>query len=163
MFKTILFTFLALSPQGTSAYPDFGAALDHAEVVDGGDDVQMIAYDPSGAVIGSIALWVGTDGATYSVSDYAEGYSQVTILPDGSVLTEGNLPAELAAERADLVLAAIDANDPAQAKWMRCAVATGIMVGTCATGSIIACPFSAMAAACECLPKLEPKWKNKSC
>lgn len=163
MFTAILSTFLALNPTTIQAPDDFPLQLDYAEFIDGGDDVQMIAYDDSGAVIGSIALWVDADGTTWAVSDYADGFTVVMIDADGDVQVDGTLAPALTAERADLLVSTLDPAEPAQGRWFKCAALTGVMVGTCATGSLIACPFSAMVAACECLPKLEPKWKHKSC
>lgn len=174
MFATILFT-LVLNPQPldptstptplptAAVHSTFTAQLDRAEVVDSGDDVQMIAYDRQGAVIGSIALWAEPDGTVWTVSDYADGFSLVVVHPDGRVRLDGTLAPVLVEERAELVIASLDSSDPAQARWLSCAARTGVMIGTCATGNLFACPFSAVLAACECLPKLEPKWKNKSC
>lgn len=158
----VLTSVLAFTPPPPTTVT-FDNQFDHSELIAGDDELQLVAYDHTGEVIGSIALWVNPEGATGILSDYGDGYALVLVTPEGEVLTDTTLPRDVAMERADLIASHLDPYDPVQAKWLKCAAFTGALVATCATGSIWACPFTAILAACECLPQLEPKWKNKSC
>lgn len=162
MTGSILFTsYLVFAPPPPPT--DFDVQFERSEAVAGEDELQLIAYDRAGEVIGTIAFWVEPDGATGVLSDYGDGYAVVLISPEGEVHTDTTLPREVVSERADLIASHLDPYDPQEAKWVACAGLTGIMVATCGAGNIWACPFTAIMAACECLPKLEPKWKNKRC
>lgn len=151
---------LLVDPRVDVPLSGFSAQLDHTEIIAGGDDVRMIARDHEGAVIGSIALWVEPDGSTWAMSDYADGFAVAMIHPDGPIRLDGTLAPRLVADRAERMVASLDSAD---ARWFRCTTILAVMVGSCASGSLTTCPRSAITAACECLPRGEPRWKTTSC
>jgi hypothetical protein len=84
MYTTaVISTVLALAPPTELAPPDFGSQLDTVEFIDGGEDVQLVAYDAGGEVIGSIALWVDERERIHLVSDYGDGYAEVIAVDGG--------------------------------------------------------------------------------
>jgi hypothetical protein len=151
---------LLIDPRVQAPISGFSAQLDHTEILVGGDDVQLIARDHQGAVIGSIVLWVEADGSTWAMSDYADGFAVAMIHPDGPIRLDGTLAPALVADRAERMVSTLD---PAQAKWFRCTTILAVMVGSCASGNLTTCPRSAITAACECLPGGQPRWKTTSC
>ncbi|MFO7564355.1 MAG: hypothetical protein R6X02_17035 [Enhygromyxa sp.] len=161
MFNATWLALLAL-PYVVAAPASFSMGLDHTQIVDGAGDVQLIAHDHGGAVIGSITLWVESDGTTWVVSDYADGFSVAMIHPDGHLRIDGSLAPTLVASRADSLVASL-AGDDSPGGRIECARRVSAMVGSCGTGSLVACPRSALAAACECLPRSQPRWKDLDC
>ena len=95
------------TPDIYRAPPDFGATLDRTEFSGIDTEVQLVAFDAEGEVIGMIALWVEPDGRIILTSDYADGYAE-TVMVDGRARTEATLPPEVITTRAAAMLGALD-------------------------------------------------------
>jgi hypothetical protein len=84
----------------------------------------------------------------------------------GEIHREEQLPAEVLAERAELLLVHLD--DPAQpaAKkhtWGECAWKTVAAGAACWTVRPIACGWGAIKASCACVPKLIKEYETYEC
>jgi hypothetical protein len=157
----VISTVLALAPPTDLAPPDFSVQLDSVEFIDGGEDVQLVAYDAGGEVIGSIAFWASEDGAVWVVSDYADGYTVVAISPAGDVRTESTLSPDVTAARAIVIGERIDPDSVQEGKGA-CALSAAGTVISCAAASWW-CPFTAISTACNCLPLIVKEWEGKKC
>jgi hypothetical protein len=151
---TVISAVMALAPPTDLAPPDFGAQLDSVEFIDGGEDVQWVAYDASGEVIGSIALWVDEHGHIYLASDYGDDYAEVVVV-DGEATIDATLPPDVTSERAELMLITMEHGglaSEAKPTIRECAKAVAAAAGLCALPGvrIVACPFGIYDAACEC-------------
>jgi hypothetical protein len=160
MLETAAFsTALALAPPTELAPPDFGSQLDTVEFIDGGDDVQLVAYDVGGEVIGMIALWVDERERIHLSSDYGDGYVEA-ILDHDRVTVDSTLPAAVAEERVRLILAGLN---PQEGKgWLGCALSVGASAASCSL-ALPSCPFAMGAAACHCLPLAVKEFEGHSC
>jgi hypothetical protein len=97
---TIISTVLALAPPTDLPPPDFSVQLDSVEFIDGGDDVQLVAYDASGEIIGSIAFWRDRGGGLHVLSDYGDGYAEVVIVDgEATIATTLDRPSWVIARR----------------------------------------------------------------
>lgn len=163
---TLFSAVLAFAPSGDIATPDFNTQLDRAEVVGDGGDLQVVAYDAEGEVVGIIALWVDSRGRVHVVSDYGDGYAE-TVITDGQAHTTATLPAEVLSERAEMIAELVvqaPGRDPQPKKsWLVCGAKVAVTAGSCATAQAIGCVGGAVMSACECLPLLVKEWKEKSC
>lgn len=139
-----------------------GDQLNHTELTGGANDMQLVAYDHAGDVLGSIALWTDPDGTTWIVSDYGDGFSQVMITPDGEVSTEATLPSEVIAARAELIIDTIQNQSEPQEGKVSCALSLAGTVVSCAAASWF-CPVTAISTACNCMPLVVKEWKGKKC
>jgi hypothetical protein len=151
----IISTALALAPPTELAPPDFGSRLDTVEFIDAGEDVQLVAYDASGEVIGMIALWVDEHERVHLASDYQDGYATF-ILVDGEVTIDATLPPDITRERAELMLLTMDygglAGDakPTVRDCARAIAAAAAMCGLTGGWAVILCPVGLYDVGCEC-------------
>jgi hypothetical protein len=153
---TLLLSHLALNDPATP--PDsFANRLDHAELLANGDhDVQLVAYDHAGEVIGTIALWVDERGAHHLESDYDDGYAS-TVVIDGRDRTMSTLSGEVIAARAQAIT---DIMVAPQAGKLWCATKIAGAAALCAplvAGNalgVFSCPAGIIWAWCECAPVL---------
>lgn len=155
---TILSALLAGSPGADATARDFAAQLDHAEFVSD-EDLQLIAYDARGAVIGTIALWLDERGRVHLVSDYADGYANVLVVDERATI-DATLAPEVIRERADLVLSKLlsGSSNPPRRSPLVCAATIASAVGLCAVGGavvVITCPAGVILALCACAPVLD--------
>jgi hypothetical protein len=162
MFTTaFISTALALGPPTELAPPDFGSQLDAVEFIDGGEDVQLVAYDAGGEVIGMIALWVDERERVHLASDYGDGYAEIVVV-DGVATVDTTLPPEVTRERAQLMLARLDPSATrGKPSAVRCATTIAIGVGACSPvvggAIVVTCPAAVFLAFCECAELLEIK------
>lgn len=124
---------------------DFKAQLHHSKVITSEDELKLIAHDHTGGVIGTITLRVDPDGVTGVYCDYGDGHAVVLITFEGDVQTDASLPKEVVVERADLIASHVDPYIPPEG------------------GNPWDCPLTAIVAACELLPTLNPKPRDQSC
>ena len=146
---------------------DFPEQLDQVDIAVADDNALIVAYDHDGAMIGSFGLWIDEDGITWLRADFADGYALIGVSPElGEVYREQQLPADVLAERAELLLVALD--DPGQPaakkrSWGECAWKTVAAGAACWTVRPIACGFGAIKAGCACVPKLIKEFEPYEC
>jgi hypothetical protein len=155
---TLISTVMALAPPTDLAPPDFDVQLESVELIDAGGDVQLIAYDASGEVIGVIALWV-EDARTYLTFDYADGYADVVVV-DGEAEIDATLPADEVQWRTNMMVARLDSEGVrGRPTALTCAATIAAATALClpAIGApiIITCPAGVAFAVCECAPVLD--------
>jgi hypothetical protein len=159
----IVSTVLALAPPTDLAPPELDQQLDSVEFVDGGEDVQLIAYDVDGEVIGMIAVWVDEHGRVHVLSDYADGYAE-SVIEGEDVLLDSTLSPTVVMERAARLgeWLYLDSSQDPQEGAGSCAFSVVATAGSCVAASIL-CPISAILLACNCLPLVVPDWAKKRC
>jgi hypothetical protein len=160
---TIMSTVLALAPPTDLAPPDFSAHLDSVEFIDGGEDIQLVARDANGEVIGSIALWVDERGRIHVLSDYPDGYAE-TVIDSESVLIDATLSPTAVMGRAAQFGERLyrDWGQDPQEGVGSCAFSVVATAGSCVAATIL-CPISAIPLACNCVPLIVPEWTKKKC
>jgi len=131
--------------------------IDTAEVVSSGDDVQLIAYDARGEVIGVIALWKDTAGRIHLASDYNDGYTEAIYSDDAAdAFVEASLPPDVISRRADLMLLAIRESPYETRSVLTCAAGVVGGAALCQPGIgpwiVATCPTALVLASCECFP-----------
>jgi len=171
---------LLLSPPPSSPHeidaPDFADQLDHVDVTVSDDDAVVVAFDEAGEAIASLSIWVDARGVTWLATDYADGYSLVSVDPiTDEVTREGDLDDAVLADRYEALLDYLD--DPAApwekkgkdkgAKpnhtWKKCAfyaVKGGV---ACALVSPFGCVWGGVKMACACVPKVVKEFEEYSC
>jgi hypothetical protein len=156
--QQLLATVLAFAPPIVRTPPDFELLLATAEVVSGGDgDVQLIAYDSRGEVIGVIALWTDTEGRVHLASDYSDGYAEAIYSDDADdAVLEASLPPHVIAKRAELMLEAIRESPGETRGVLSCAASAVGGAALCQPGLgpwiVATCPTAIVIASCECFP-----------
>jgi hypothetical protein len=160
---TIISTVLALAPPTDLARPDFGSQLDSVEFIDGGEDVQLVAYDAGGEVIGSIAFWRDRGGGLHVLSDYGDGYAEVVFV-DGEATITATLAPAVVGDRAALIGDRLyhEGHGPKGKPWASCAFSVLGTAASCAAATPI-CPLTAIPLACNCLPLIVKEWEGKKC
>lgn len=141
-----------------AAPPDpFVARLDRAEASVSGEDVQLVAFDRGGEVIGTVALWIDERGAHHLEADFDDGYSS-TVVIDGRDRTTSTLPGDaLAARTAAMTDVMVG---PAAKGELACAVRIASAIALCApiavgkVWGIFTCPAGVIIAWCACTPVL---------
>jgi hypothetical protein len=132
------------------------------EVVESDNAIELLGYDDSGEITGSIAVWVDSDGLTWIVPDYADGFAEITIDAAGQVSAESNMPLEIVAERTDAMILSLAAPTETAEGRVSCALSAAGSVVSCAAGSWF-CPVTAISTACNCLPLIVDGWEGKRC
>ncbi|HVI03670.1 MAG TPA: hypothetical protein VM869_33485 [Enhygromyxa sp.] len=171
LHQSILLTLLLSAPTDIAAL-EFTDQCDSVTVTVSDTDAVLVAFDDTGAAIGSLALWVDDAGTTWIAADYADGYAVLSIDPFTETVTrEGDLPAEVLAERAELMLAYVDDSAEPQAKkgkdksqhsWGKCAFNVAVGTGFCAAAKI-GCVWWGVKAACACVPKVVKEFDPYKC
>lgn len=152
---------------------DFTAVIDHAELTRSDRDLQIVAYDRRGEVIGTIALWVEPGGEIFLASDYADGFAE-TMVTDGRARTEATLPSQTIKRRANAILTELEYDSVERGpqegagSWFWCVSSTFAAVGACvggaaAIGPLIACPGLAASATCLCITAVAEEVGGRPC
>lgn len=159
----ILSWVLAAAPEASTQTDALEIA--RVEKTDTGD-VQLVAFDTDGEVVGSVALW-SEDGRLHLASDYADGYEETVIL-DGRARRTSTLPDGIAAERAQVMLDILASSEP-QAGKVGCGLGVFLAIAACHPASVAAligaaaCPGAVYHAACECAQYVGPKPPEEWC
>ena len=115
-------------------------------------------------MIGSVAAWVD-DGLIWVASDYADGWSLISIDPMTETVThDGPLSDAVLSERAELIGLYIR-TDAAKGKpsWWKCARWVAGTVIACAAARPLGCVGGAIQMACSCVPKLTKEDPTITC
>lgn len=141
----------------TAEEPDnLAAAIEQAEITGTESEVQIVAFNARGEIVGTIALWLEPDGRLVLASDYADGYAE-TVVTDRRAQTEATIPPEAIAARADAMVGALDGRRT-RADLLGCALSAGTAAAACSPPSVAAgvgvvgCAAGVYLAACVCLP-----------
>lgn len=146
---------LALAPDTSPPRYNFDVA--DAEVVTGDRSTHLLAFDADGEVSAEIVVWIDVDDQPRLDITFADGlYLRVT--------GDGRAESPDAVEVAARALLITDWLSTAQVQegWGGCLTSAAAAVGSCA-GGLIACPFAAAFAACDCIPVLFDEFEEMSC
>ena len=165
VLTTTLLT-LTLAPPPNLPLRPFEVEIDRTEYTNDGENVEIVAYDDHGTVIGVIALFVDSHGDLRIVSEYEEGFADAVIDAKGVAHVTTDLPAETVERRAEAIAdkLATTGMGPYEG-WGMCAAKVLVAVGACMGPHYVwTCGPGAFIAACECIPLMVPKdWEYQEC
>jgi hypothetical protein len=161
---TILSWVLAAAPEPSTPTTEVSdLVIARVEMIDTGD-VQLVAYDTAGEIIGSVALWT-VESRMYIASDFEDGYDEIEII-DGRASRTSTLPDGVAPTRVSAMLDLLAQSDPQEGK-ISCGLSilgTAIAcAGSAALLPAIGCVTGTYEVACHCAEFIGPKPPEEWC
>jgi len=136
------------------ASPEFDSLTSVDTIEDG--DAQIVGYDATGAVVGSIAVWKDSRSRTHITVDYGDGSAQVIVANGELVTFDSTLDPATLAHRNARMIGSLSPDE--QASWVMCGAAAGAAVIAWGTGNPVTGAFMTIATYCYCADAADTKY-----